>query len=289
MPVASPSPAPLNSIEHCGCRLAYRVSGDGPPVLFIQGSGVHGDGWRPQVDVLASRFRCLTFDNRGMGNSQPYGTSITVEQMAEDALVLMDAEGWDSAHVVGHSLGGLIAQQVAFAARHRVRSLSLLCTFSKGADATRMSWEMFCLGLRTYIGTRPMRRRAFTEMVLPPGLPGDGDAWAEHLAPIFGHDLADHPPVVMKQLAAMRAYDATPRLGTLAGIPTLVVGARHDKIAKPPIVRALAAAIPGSRFVDFEEAAHGVTIQCADRINALLAEHFASSEPESPRGSRDGS
>ena len=283
MPPASPPPVPLKFVEHRGCRLAYRVTGDGPPVLFIQGSGVHGDGWRPQVDVLASRFRCLTFDNRGMGNSQPHGASITVEQMAEDALVLMDTVGWESAHIVGHSLGGLIAQQVAIAARRRVRSLSLLCTFSKGADATQLSWEMFCLGLRTYIGTRPMRRRAFTEMVLPPGLPGDRDSWAEQLAPICGHDLADHPPVVMKQLAAMRAYDATPRLGTLAGIPTLVVGARHDKIAKPSIVRALAAAIPGSRFVEFEEAAHGVTIQCADRINALLEEHLSNAE----RGSLD--
>ena len=287
-PLASSRPESQH-LDHRGCRLTYRITGDGPPVLFIQGSGLHGDGWLPQVNALASHFRCLTFDNRGMGNSQPYGTPITVEQMAEDALVLMDSQGWESAHVVGHSLGGLIAQQLAIAARNRVRSLSLLCTFSRGADATRLSWEMFCLGLRTYLGTKPMRRRAFTEMVLPPGIPGDRDSWAERLAPIFGHDLADHPPVVMKQLAAMRAYDATSRLGALAGVPTLVVGARYDKIAKPSIVRALAAGIPGSRLVEFEDAAHGVTIQCADRINSLLAEHLASAERESTRSSRNGS
>ena len=56
-------------LEHRGCRLAYRVSGDGPNVLFIQGSGLHGDGWRPQVDELSKRYRCLTFDNRGMGGA----------------------------------------------------------------------------------------------------------------------------------------------------------------------------------------------------------------------------
>ena len=266
-------------VEHRGCRLTYRVQGDGPRVLFIQGSGVHGDGWRPQVETLAKQYRCLSFDNRGMGASQPSGAAITVEQMAEDALVLMDAQGWESAHVVGHSLGGLVALQLALSARARIRSLSLLCTFARGRDATRLSWGMFWLGLRTYLGTRRMRRRAFTQLVLPPALLMDRDTWAERLAPIFGHDLADHPPVVMKQLAAMRAYDATPQLPKLAGLPTLVVGARYDCIARPEVVRALASSLAGCRLVEFDDAAHGVTIQCADRINALLHGQFSAVEP----------
>ncbi|MEO7676688.1 MAG: alpha/beta hydrolase, partial [Verrucomicrobiota bacterium] len=58
---------PRLSIEHDGCRLAYKVQGDGPPVIFIQGSGIHGEGWLPQVDPLSKQFRCLWFDNRGMG------------------------------------------------------------------------------------------------------------------------------------------------------------------------------------------------------------------------------
>jgi len=262
-------------LDHRGCRLTYRVQGDGPPVLFIQGSGLHGDGWQPQVETLAKQYRCLSFDNRGMGASQPFGAAITVEQMAEDALVLMDAQGWKSAHVVGHSLGGLIALHLALTARVRIRSLSLLCTFARGRDATRLSWGMFWLGLRTYVGTRGMRRRAFTQMVLPPALLVDRDKWAERLAPLFGHDLADHPPVVMKQLAAMRAYDATPRLHELAGLPTLVVGAQHDRIARPEVVTELASRLPGCRFVEFDDAAHGVTIQCAEKINALLHERFS--------------
>ncbi len=78
----------------------------------------------------------------------------------------------------------------------------------------------------------PDARRAFTQMVLRPDLSGNRDAWAERLAPLFGHNLADHPPVVMKQFAAMRAYDATARLHELAGLPALVVGARYDPIAR---------------------------------------------------------
>jgi len=82
----------------------------------------------------------------------------------------------------------------------------------------------------------------------------------------------------MKQLAAMRTYDATPRLGELAGLPVLVMGARYDRIATPAVVDRLAAGIPGCRFVEFEDAAHGVTIQCEDRVNALLIEHLDQSE-----------
>src|SRR5262245_4624151 len=97
------------TLEHHGCGLAYELRGGGPPVLFVQGVGVHGAGWTPQVDALAERFRCLTFDNRGMGRSLPVPATLSVEQMADDARAILDAERWDRAHVVGHSLGGLVA------------------------------------------------------------------------------------------------------------------------------------------------------------------------------------
>jgi len=218
------------TIEYRGCRLAYNVRGDGPSVLFIQGVGVHGDGWLPQVDELASRYRCMTFDNRGMNRSQPIGVALSVEQMAEDALKLMNAQGWESAHVVGHSLGGLMAQHLALFARKRLRSLALLCTFARGRDATRPSPWMIWTGLRTRIGTRRQRRHAFLKLVLPPETlaKSDREALAEKLAPIFGHNLADQPPVAMKQSAAMGRYDATSRLGELSGLPTLVVSALHE-------------------------------------------------------------
>ncbi|MDI1250963.1 MAG: alpha/beta hydrolase [Lacunisphaera sp.] len=267
-------------IEHRGCRLAYKIRGSGVPVLFIQGTGVHGDGWAPQVAALADLGQCLTFDNRGMGRSQPLGAPLTVAQMAEDALAVMDAAGWDSAHVVGHSLGGLVALQVALMARARVRSLALLCTFARGRDATKPSPWMLWVGLRTQLGPRRSRRHAFLQMVLPPAEHAtvDRDALAERLAPLFGHDLADQPPVAMKQLRAMSACDLTPRLAELAGLPTLVVSAGHDRIAPPASGRAIAAGISGARFVELAGAAHGVPLTDACRINALLLEHLSGAE-----------
>lgn len=92
-----------------------------------------------------------------------------------------------------------------------------------------------------------MRRRGFLQLLLPPGAmtAAERDALAERLAPLFGHDLADTPPVVNDQLKAMRAADATPRLGELAGIPTLVMCGTHDPIAPPTLGKALATGIPG--------------------------------------------
>lgn len=268
------------TLEHRGSRISYEVRGDGPPVLLIQGVGVHGGGWQPQVDALAERYTCLWFDNRGIGQSQPVGAPVTVEQMAEDAAALLDAESLDAAHVVGHSLGGLIAMHLALTRRERVRSLSLLCTFANGRDAAPLTLEMFLLGLRSRIGPRRARRRAFLRLVMPPkaiALAGS-DLLAERLAPLFGHDLADQPPIVSKQLKAMRAYDVRPRLGELAGLPTLVVSAERDPIAPPRLGQGLAAGIPGARYVEIPDASHGVPIHPPDKINALLLDHLASVE-----------
>lgn len=266
--------------EYRGCNLSYRVEGSGPPLVLVQGVGVCGSGWTPQVRDLRDEFTCLTFDNRGMGESQPVGAPITVPQMAEDALWLMSHLGWDSAHVAGHSLGGPVELEMALSQLRRVRSLSLLCTLARGKDATRLTWRMLALGLRTRIGPRRARRHAFLEIIFPPDAlrDADRDALAAEMAPLFGHDLADQPPVAMKQLAALRAYDASSRLRELAGIPTLVMSAAHDPIAPPRYGRALASGLAGARYVEFADASHGLPIQHSSRVNELLRGHLRAAE-----------
>lgn len=266
----------MPALESLGCRLHYEVVGAGPPVVFIQGTGVHGAGWAPQTAALQDEFACLSFDHRGMGASQPTGARVTIRQLAQDTLALMNTQGWTSAHVVGHSLGGLVALEVALAARSRVRSLALLCTFARGRDATRLTPAMLWTGLRTRIGTRGQRRRAFLELVLPASARDDvrAAAIADELAPLFGHDLADQPPIVMAQLRAMTAYDATPRLVALAGVPTVVVSAEQDRIAPPALGRALAASVPGAVYHELTGAAHGMPIHQAAEVNAMLRAHL---------------
>ena len=259
-----------------GSTLHYTRAGAGPAVLFIQGVGAIGRAWRPQLEALASDHTVLAFDNRGIGASPLGSAPLSIEAMAADALAVADAAVASSFDVVGHSMGGVIAQELALSARARVRSLSLLCTFARGAQGARLSWDLLVAGLRSRIGPRSLRRRAFVELVMTREyLAGvDRAALDATLADLFGRDLADQPPIVMAQLKAMARYDALDRLASLAPMPTLVVSAAHDRIALPAFGRQLAAAIPGARYVELDEAGHAVPIQCADRVNALLAGHL---------------
>lgn len=264
------------SCTHKGCALAYEIRGSGPPVVFIQGLGIHGAAWKPQIDVLAANYECLSFDNRGLGRSQPRACSLTIQQMAEDTLALMDAHAWRSAHIVGQSMGGVIALEIALGARERVRSVTLLCSLARGRNVFPASRDMAWRWLKTRVGSRHRRREAMLELVMPKSalMAADPVALAAELAPLFGHDLADHAPVSARQLWALVRYDATGRLAELAGLPALVINASHDRIAPPRAGRAMAEAIPGARYVEIDGASHAAAIQHAAAVNTLLLEHW---------------
>src|SRR5689334_14230410 len=116
------------SIDVDNGRLHAVRTGDGPPVLMIQGVGVGLSGWGPQVASLSDRFSIIAYDNRGVGRSTHAGGPLSIALMAQDAVAVLDAFGVDRAHVVGHSMGGVIACEVALCTRARVQSLGLLCT-----------------------------------------------------------------------------------------------------------------------------------------------------------------
>jgi aminoacrylate hydrolase len=273
----------MPTINTPGASLLYSRSGEGPPVLLIQGVGVVGNGWMPQVDGLRGRFTLVSFDNRGIGASDNRDGRLTIEDMAADALAVLDAEGIDRVHVAGHSMGGVIAQALALQAPTRVKSLAFLCTFVKGKDGSKVTLPMLATALRMRIGTRAMRRNAFLELIMPGRYLQqiDRPALAARLETLFGHDLADQPSIVMKQLNAMSKYDAGARLRELGTIPTLIVSATEDRIASPATGRALASAIPGAKYVEIAEAGHGLPIHRPAETNALLAEHWMQAERRS--------
>lgn len=273
-------------LETDGARIAYSRAGGGPGVLLVQGVGIVGEGWRPQIDALRGSYSVVALDNRGIGGSTiTTGGALSVEQMAADALAVMDAEGIERFHLAGHSLGGVIAQHIALTAPQRVSTLALLCTFARGSQGARLTWDILVAGLRCKLGTRRMRRRAFLELVMPRahlGSLADVDAYAGELAPLFGHDLADQPAIAMRQLRALGRYDALDGLCRVTA-PTLVVSAKGDRIALPAYGRELARAIPGARYIELDDAGHGVPIHRPGAVNDLLREHFGSERPTSPR------
>jgi pimeloyl-ACP methyl ester carboxylesterase len=277
----------MSVLQRDGVALHYETTGSlGPNVVLIQGVGVTGSGWQSQVQFLAGSMQCLSFDNRGIGASVPCTTPISIGAMADDVVALMDAAGFAKAHVIGHSMGGLIAQEVALRARARVQSLSLLCTFQRGPEAARITPWVLWMTLRTRVGSRLARRRAFLEMLFTDEfLAGkDRDALAVELGPIVGRDLADSPPVLMQQLRAMSAYDQPERLAELAGIPTLVVSGAHDKIANPRYGNSLAAAIPNATFELQTGSAHGLILFNEGNVNERLRTFIGAAEGTPPRG-----
>lgn len=256
--------------------IAFESSGAGEPVLLIQGVGARGHAWQPQVLGLQAHFQLVSFDHRGIGASSSGSEPLSIELMARDSLALCDHLGFERFHVVGHSMGGLIAQALALANPERVQSLGLLCTFPDGGDGARLKPGMLGPVLRSRIGTRRLRRQAFLELVFPKEFLEslDREAFADEQSELFGRDLADQPPVINRQLTAMSRFDARSRLAALGAIPTLVLAGEFDLIAPLASGRALAAAIPGARLVELAGAGHALPIQFAGIVNDLLGQHF---------------
>jgi len=274
----------MPSIERRGSLISYAKTGVGPAVLMIQGVGLEGRAWEPQVEALARRFTVVHFDHRGIGGSSRGPGALSIEQMAGDALAVMDAEGIERFHVVGHSMGGVVAQELALTEPARVLSLSLLCTFARGRDAVQLDLGMLWSGIRSRIGTRRGRRAAFLRMIVPSDVLSREDRAAvpARLTALFGRDLADQPAIAMHQLKALSRYDAHDRLPSLGDTPTLVVSGELDRIARPASGRALAAAIPGARYLEVPRAGHAFPAYRPEWINQRLIDHLDGAEKVLP-------
>src|SRR3954454_4831552 len=126
-------------VDSGDASLWWDQSGSGePPLLLIQGLGYTADMWYRIAPGLAAERRVVVFDNRGVGRSSVPDNPWTVEQMADDAIAVLDAAGGGAAHVFGVSMGGLIAQEVALRQPERVLSLVPGCTHACGREAARI-------------------------------------------------------------------------------------------------------------------------------------------------------
>jgi pimeloyl-ACP methyl ester carboxylesterase len=268
----------MPTFQQADLLLRYDDVGAGAPVLFLQGVGITRKAWAPQVRALSADYRCIAVDHRGIGGSEGSLANLDVDRMARDALLLVESLGLSRVHVVGHSLGGVVAQRLALIAPERTASLALLCTFAGGRDLSRPSARLVWLGLRSRVGTRAMRREAFARLVSPEGLIAERglDVVASELEEAFGRPLSSPPDVADAQLAALRAHDERERLGELSGIPTFVGSAAFDPIAEPRFGKALAAAIGAATYREWQEASHALPIQSANEVNDALRAHLAS-------------
>lgn len=251
-------------------ELFYRERGDGPPLLLLAGHGTDSVYWGLQLAAFSRDFRVLALDHRGIGRSSRGTAPLTVEQMAEDTLGLLERLGIASAHLLGHSMGGLIAQTLAFRAPDRVQRLVLAATFCRVPARAR-----FMAGLRTEILAR-LGAEAYATLMMgwsyTPGFFEARGEEAEELRERWIHHLKRlplDPRVLAEQAEAVAETDLSGRIGRL-GCPTLVLVGEEDSLTPPDLSRELAGLIPGARLVVLPGAGHALNIERAPEFEAAV-------------------
>ena len=219
----------MPSVDVGGTELNFERAGEGEPLLLIQGMSATHLAWgRPFLDLLEADFDCIVFDNRGMGLSGRAATPFTIADLAADALGVLDGLGIGSAHVVGISMGGMIAQELALAEPERVRTLTLGATYCGGPEGKLMGEDVLQqLGEAMRSEDPEDVRRAMWEINLSPEFRADESRYAAFLE--MAAALSAPRAVVMEQLRACAAHDTSSRLGRLS-IPTLVVHGTADRL-----------------------------------------------------------
>ena len=252
-----------------GAEIAWYDEGSGPAVLLVMGLAYPAAAWHRQVPVLAKRHRVLTVDNRGAGATGLVpGAPYTVETMTEDLLAVLDAAGEQQAHVVGISMGGLMAQELAMSHPERCLSLTLISTHPGIAQAVMPAEVVEFLQTRA---TMPADERA--EYSIPFNYaPGTSRALiAEDLAARESGTAGPEGYAAQGGTALWSGWDRLPSIA----VRTLVLHGAQDRLVVPANGELIASAIPGADLVLLDGANHIVTTDQADRLNDLLLEHLS--------------
>jgi pimeloyl-ACP methyl ester carboxylesterase len=253
-----------------GITLAYREYGSGYPLVLINGFAATMDMWNPPVLAsLARHFRLVIFDNRGTGYSSATDEPFSIPLLARDTVTLMDALSIKTAHVLGHSMGACIAQELALGYPERVDHLVLASSTCGGDRMVRMQpdvWET----LSDKSGTGlDLANRMFSVLFPHTWLKGH-DPWK--YCPEVTETTSEESAA--KQAGALFSWQGTyDRLQEIRS-PALVITGTEDVVIPPENSRTLAARIPGARLAEFPGAGHGLMYQCpeqfADAVRSFL-------------------
>jgi 3-oxoadipate enol-lactonase len=232
-------------------RIAWERRGTGEPLLLVHGLGYARWGWEPVVDALAQAHEVVLFDNRGIGESDAPVGPYTVSDMAEDAVAVLDAAGLERAHVLGTSLGGMIALQVALDEPERVDKLVLACATPGGAGAAPMPERTVRLLGEAQTLPAEVALRRFVENAFGP------DPDPAQIQRILKHRIstAQAPAAWAAQAAAGAAFDVWERLAEIRA-RTLVFTGDQDAVVDPTNSELLAARIPEARLEVFPGGGH---------------------------------
>lgn len=235
-----------------GIDVYHERQGEGPRLLFVNGSGAALATSGAVLAPFAQRFDLLAHDQRGLGRTTVPDEQPTMADYALDAIALADHVGWDRFRLVGISFGGMVAQEIAVTVPERIERLALLCTSPGGP-------ELSSYPLHTLADLPPEERVAVGRTILDTRFT---DEWlAEHPVDRMIAEMMSARHTIEKtdeqrrgealQLEARRGHDVLARLHRIT-CPTLVAGGRYDGIAPPANSEAIAARIPGAELRLYE-------------------------------------
>ena len=255
-------------IEANGQRLYYEIHGAGEPLLLIQGLVADATAWAPQIPAFQEHFTVIAFDNRDVGRSSIAVGPYNIGDMAEDTAALMDVLGIKQAHILGVSMGGMIAQELVLGHPGKVRTLILGCTMAQVARfhvSILESWKW-------------MKRHDPDNEVFPieaiiwgmtHNFLKNAEAVDEMIKCMRNPQFPVSPDAFARQADAVRGFDVLDRLGAVK-VPTLVLVGDQDILTPPWASRELAAAIPGAELQVVEEGGHGFFLEIPDRVNRAV-------------------
>jgi 3-oxoadipate enol-lactonase len=267
----------------------YELHGDGPgqPALMLMGLGTDLDGWERVTPALGKRRRLLLLDNRGVGRSSKPRGPYTTALLADDAAAVMEAAGIGRAHVVGISLGGAIAQELALRHPERVRSLALLATFA-GLDARmRATADEGTQKIAARAGAAK-NMMASMQAMADANVPVDPKMIYQFLMPlVLSKEFMERERAELRaifersmsrgismhgfaaQLGAAWSHDTVARLGEIK-VPTLVATGTADRLVPPTQSRVLHDKIPGARYAEIPGGVHGLPLEHAGELGEML-------------------
>lgn len=248
-----------------GTRLHYEIGGAGPPIVLIHGIGGSGEDWGGVLPRLAVACRVLTLDVRGCGRSAKPAGPYSAALWAADVAALLDHAAFTPAFVLGHSMGGAIAQRLLLDFPEKVRAVMLVSTSSEVKETAAQFWEGQAAEIeRDGLGPMIARRQAtYTDEYRA--------AHPEALAADARRLEFNEPRAYAAGARAMARYNFTAELRGVAR-PTLIVQGLDDKQTPPGGSVIMSRAIPGARLVMLEHCGHNVMIDQPDRFVELTLE-----------------
>jgi 3-oxoadipate enol-lactonase len=260
-----------------GMALAWSERGAGPPVLLIMGHRYSSRMWYPLVEGLGDRYRLISFDNCGTGESGDRAET-SIAELTADALAVLDAAGVEKAHIYGVSMGGGIALEFGLRYPERVRSLILGCTTAKTeVDASRPMWLMKLIYHLPMPLINALRSKRFKN--------GYGDAAPDDAIARDEQVLASDRFTrrgVWAQAKAIHNYAVDPAEVRALKTPTLVLHGTQDLAVPYEAGKTLAGLIPGARLVTFEGCGHNYLVAAGEKATAEVDRFIQSVEAANP-------